>query len=120
MLIKNIQSLKMQRAGHSLGAEPVLFGEAFNGKDFTGNWGFVEYVTVPVGSAIPVHRHEADEEIYFIFEGEGILTLDGQEARVGVGDLSACRLGSSHGLRNTSSQEIKLLVVGIPAQVLPA
>ena len=114
MIAKNIRSLTMLTAGHSLGAEPVLFAEAFTGEDFAGNWGFVEYVTVPVGSAIPVHRHDEDEELYFIFEGRGVLTLDGQEASVEGGDLSACRLGSSHGLRNTSDQEIKLLVVGIP------
>jgi mannose-6-phosphate isomerase-like protein (cupin superfamily) len=92
-----------------------MFGEAFSGKEFSGNWGFVEYVTVPAGSAIPVHTHDQDEEVYFIFEGEGILTLDGQEVQVGVGDLATCRLGSSHGLRNTSDREIKLIVVGIPA-----
>lgn len=115
MSIKNIGSLRMQPASHSVGDQPVLFAEAFTGEDFQGSWGFVEYVTVPVGSAIPVHRHDADEEIYFIFQGEGVLTLDGQETQVGAGDLTACRLGSSHGLANTSQQEIELIVVGIPA-----
>jgi mannose-6-phosphate isomerase-like protein (cupin superfamily) len=114
MSIKNIGALELQPAGHSFGDEPVLFAEAFTGSDFEGNWGFVEYVTVPVASAIPVHRHDEDEEIYFIFQGEGLLTLDGQQVPVGVGDLAACRLGSSHGLVNTSHQEMKLLVVGIP------
>ena len=114
MSTKNIRSLRMQPAGHSLGADPVLFAEAFNGEDFAGDWGHVEYVTLPVGSTIPVHKHEEDEEIYFIFEGRGMLTLDGKESSVGEGDLMACRQGSSHGLRNTSDQEIKLIVVGIP------
>lgn len=115
MSIKNIESLQMQPAGHSEGDDPVLFAEAFTGRDFDGDWGFVEYVTVPVGSAIPVHRHDEDEEIYFVFQGEGVLTLDGQAVQVGAGDLAACRRGSSHGLVNTSQQEIKLIVVGIPA-----
>jgi mannose-6-phosphate isomerase-like protein (cupin superfamily) len=105
----------MQLAGHSSGPEPVLFAEAFTGADFKGTWGFVEYVTVPPKSAIPIHKHEQDEELYFIFEGSGIMTIDGQEQKVGVGDLAICRLGSSHGLRNTAQQEIKLIVVGIPA-----
>ncbi len=115
MSIKNIDSLEMQQAGHSLGDEPVLFGEAFTSSDFAGEWGFVEYVTVPVGSAIPVHPHEQDEELYFIFQGQGILMLDDRQVEVRPGDLVACRKGSSHGLQNTSSQEIRLLVVGIPA-----
>jgi mannose-6-phosphate isomerase-like protein (cupin superfamily) len=115
MSIKNINSLEMQPAGHSQGDAPVLFGEAFTAQDFVGKWGFVEYVTVPVRSAIPVHPHEQDEELYFIFQGKGILTLDGQQVEVEAGDLVACRKGSSHGLQNTCSQEIRLLVVGIPA-----
>ncbi|MGD2039545.1 MAG: cupin domain-containing protein [Anaerolineae bacterium] len=115
MLIKNVESLQMQPAGHSQGIEPVLFGEAFTNQDFVGEWGFVEYVTVPTGSAIPVHRHSQDEELYVVFQGQGILTLDNQEVEVGPGDLAACRKGSSHGLRNTSDEEIRLLVVGIPA-----
>ena len=114
MSIKNIQCLTMEPASHSSGREPVLFGEAFTDKDFVGNWGFVEYVTVPPQSAIPVHRHDQDEELYFIFEGSGIMTIDGQEHEVGAGDFTICRLGRSHGLRNTSQQEIKLIVVGIP------
>jgi uncharacterized cupin superfamily protein len=113
--IKNINSLQMQPASHSLGAEPVLFGEAFTAEDFVGQWAFVEYVTVPVGSAIPVHRHDQDEELYFVIQGHGLLTLDQQQVNVGPGELAACRKGSSHGLRNTSDQEIRLLVVGIPA-----
>jgi mannose-6-phosphate isomerase-like protein (cupin superfamily) len=114
MLIKNIQSLTMQPAGHSSGPESVLFAEAFTGEDFKGKWGFVEYVTVPPKSAIPVHKHEEDEELYFIFEGSGLMTIDGQGYEVGAGDLAICCLGSSHGLRNTSQQAIKLIVVGVP------
>jgi uncharacterized cupin superfamily protein len=115
MAIKNINFLDMQPASHSIGDKPVLFGEAFTGRDFAGAWSFVEYVTVPAGSAIPVHPHEQDEELYFIFQGQGILTIDAQQREVGPGDLAACRKGSTHGLQNTSNKEIKLLVVGIPA-----
>lgn len=114
MLIKNIRSLAMQPAGHSSGPEPVLFGSAFSGEDFRGRWGFVEYVTVPPSSAIPVHRHEKDEELYFIFEVAGVMTIDDQKYEVGPGDLAICRQGSSHGLENTCSQQIRLIVVGIP------
>ena len=39
-------------------------------------------------TAIPVHRHDQDEEIYFLFEGEGLLTVDGEEAGQNVTKLS--------------------------------
>ncbi len=114
MPVKNVHRLSMLPASQSSGAEPVQFAEAFGAKDFLGKWGHVEYVTVPPGSAIPVHKHEVDEEIYFVLEGEGVLTTDGEEVQVGPGDLASCRSGSSHGLRNTKAAQIELIVVGIP------
>jgi len=114
MLVKNALTLPMKAATHSAGKEPVRFAEAYGEQDFVGKWGCVEYVAVPAGSSIPVHRHDQDEEIYFIFEGEGILTVDGEEVRVGPGALAACRQGGSHGLVNTSEREIRLIVVAIP------
>jgi uncharacterized cupin superfamily protein len=114
MLVKNVLTLPMKAATHSAGQEPVRFAEAFGGQDFLGKWGCVEYVAVPAGSSIPVHKHDQDEEIYFIFEGEGILTVDGKEVRVGPGAVAACRRKGSHGLTNTSEREIRLIVVAIP------
>jgi uncharacterized cupin superfamily protein len=116
MPVKNALTLPMIAATHSAGREPVRCAEVYGGQDFQGNWGCVEFVAVPAGSSIPVHRHDLDEEIYFIFEGEGILTVDGEEVRVGPGALAACRQGSSHGLDNTSEREIRLIVVAIPVQ----
>jgi mannose-6-phosphate isomerase-like protein (cupin superfamily) len=113
MLVEHIDDLPMQPASHSEGELPVLFGTAFMGELFKGRWGDVEYVTVPPGSAIPIHKHEQDEEVYFIFAGTGLLTIDGKEYQVGPGVFSACPAGSAHGLRNNGSQEIRLIVIGV-------
>jgi mannose-6-phosphate isomerase-like protein (cupin superfamily) len=113
MLVEDIRDLHMQAASHSRGDSAVCFGEAFKGEQFKGQWSHVEYVTVPPGSAIPVHEHQREEEIYFIFSGTGVLTVDGSDHRVGPGILTLCPAGCAHGLRNVGSEEIKLIVVGV-------
>ncbi len=114
MLVEHIDDLQMQPASHSEGESPILFGAAFVGEQFMGRWGHVEYVTVPPSSAIPIHEHQQEEEVYFIFGGTGILTVDGSEHRVGPGVLTACPAGGAHGLRNDGTEEIRLIVVASP------
>jgi len=113
MLVEHITDLPMQPASHSSGARPVLFGTAFLYEQFKGPWSHVEYVTVPAGSAIPIHSHEREEEVYFIVSGTGTLTVDGKPWQVRPGVLAACPAGHSHGLSNDGEDDLTLIVVGV-------
>ncbi|MDI6792720.1 MAG: cupin domain-containing protein [bacterium] len=44
-------------------------------------------VTVPPNSSIGLHKHEENEEMYFILEGRGIMTVNNEEMEVSTGDL---------------------------------
>jgi mannose-6-phosphate isomerase-like protein (cupin superfamily) len=79
-------------------------------RDFETNLQFVDYVEMPVGTSIGVHRHGDNEELYFLLEGEGVMTVDGREYVVRTGDLVLNRRGGTHGLRNESGASIRLLV----------
>lgn len=87
-------------------------------------WGDAFYVPIPddkgaftmsarieldPGSSIGYHQHADNEEVYFILSGEGLYTEEGEELRVSAGDVLLCRMGRSHGIRNTGSAP---LVVG--------
>lgn len=61
------------------------------------------------GASIGYHLHAENEEVYFILSGEGIYTEEGEELNVSYGDVLLCRMGRSHGIRNTGSAP---LVVG--------
>jgi mannose-6-phosphate isomerase-like protein (cupin superfamily) len=78
--------------------------------DFETNLQFVDYAELPPGSAIGVHRHGDDEELYFIIEGEGLMTVDGHQHRVRAGDLILNARHGEHGLRNDTTVPIRLLV----------
>jgi uncharacterized cupin superfamily protein len=71
---------------------------------------------VPPGKrAFPRHSHRVNEEMFFILEGEGELSVGAERHAVKRGDVIACPPGgpeTAHQLRNTSaSAELKYLAI---------
>ncbi len=65
------------------------------------------------GVSIGIHRHEDDEEYYYIISGKGIMTLDGEEFEVGPGDITAVYPGGCHCLRNHTDRDLRIIVVSM-------
>ncbi|NLC56721.1 MAG: cupin domain-containing protein [Armatimonadetes bacterium] len=63
------------------------------------------------GASIGEHRHEGDEEIYFVLEGHGQMIVDGERYPIGPGDVCITRSGHSHGILNSPDGPMRLLVV---------
>jgi quercetin dioxygenase-like cupin family protein len=78
--------------------------------DFETELMFIDYVEMPPGSSIGKHRHGDDEEVYFILESSGLMSIDGREHRVSAGDLILNVCGGEHGLSNDGEATLKLLV----------
>ncbi|WP_220790006.1 cupin domain-containing protein [Gluconacetobacter tumulisoli] len=67
--------------------------------------------TVPAREGrLELHRHE-DPEIYFIVEGTGIMTIDGQDTNVGPGTTIFIPGNAEHGIRNESAADLKFFYV---------
>ena len=68
---------------------------------------------VPPGKrSCPFHSHRANEEMFFILEGQGMLRYGADERPVRAGDLIACPTGgpeTAHQLVNTSDAELRYL-----------
>lgn len=75
---------------------------------------FVADHPIPPGYFVPLHRHEADEEMLFVVDGE--LTLIGEtgESRVRAGSSTTFRRGELHGFRNDTAATVRLFVVATP------
>jgi len=65
------------------------------------------------GATIGEHPHEGMEEVYFVVDGSGTLVVDGQEYPMGSGDVSICRSGHTHGLRNGPDTPMRLIVFAV-------
>jgi quercetin dioxygenase-like cupin family protein len=61
------------------------------------------------GSAIGYHL-QPEDEIYYVLSGRGVMTIDGASFEVGAGTAVLTRSGSSHGLKQTGSEDLVILI----------
>ena len=70
---------------------------------------------LPVGAAVGRHHHLETEEIYYILEGTGHMTVGSETREVGAGDAVFIPRGDTHTLENTGSTPMTILLVCGPA-----
>jgi quercetin dioxygenase-like cupin family protein len=63
-------------------------------------------VTLKPGCAIPVHKHEGNNETYFLLKGQGEYTDENKKVTVRAGEVTFCPDGGTHGLLNTGSEDL--------------
>ena len=85
----------------------VLDGNDLKGKGLL----FVHDDILPPGVSIGVHHHADDEEYYYIVSGTGVMTLDDRRFEVSDGDMTAVYPGGVHGLQNTGSEDMRIIVI---------
>ena len=66
---------------------------------------------IPVGSSIGYHQHVENAEIMYILSGKGMVTEDGVEREVSVGQSTYCEKGHFHGLVNNGSEDLHFFAV---------
>ncbi|WP_378956136.1 cupin domain-containing protein [Pelosinus sp. sgz500959] len=65
------------------------------------------------GQSTPEHRHKDMDEIFYVVEGEGILTINGEEFALQEKDIILSPRGEGHGFFNSSSGNLVILQVKI-------
>lgn len=113
MIVRNVFAAEREDVQAHGGAGKVSVARPLTEDDFVGPWHFVDHAVLPPGSSIGLHRHGRDEELYFILEGEGTMTVDGKRRRVRCGDLILNRPEGAHGLENDSPRQLVILVVEV-------
>jgi mannose-6-phosphate isomerase-like protein (cupin superfamily) len=91
----------------------ILFQRVLAGTDFQSAIDFVDYTVIPPGSTIGRHEHHGNEEIYFIASGSPLMRVDGEEARLQIGNLSVVRNGEWHELINDTDCDVEILVIQV-------
>jgi mannose-6-phosphate isomerase-like protein (cupin superfamily) len=80
-----------------------------------GQANFIDITIVESGASIGYHSHgDCDEEIYIVISGRGSMIVDGVDVEVGPGDVIVNWPGGSHGVTNTHSKPLHLVVIDIP------
>ena len=70
---------------------------------------------LPPGSAVGRHHHVETEEVYYIIQGSGQMTVGSETRPVETGDAIFIPRGSTHTLENTGHEPMTILLVCGPA-----
>lgn len=91
-------------------ALPQLKGLDFP-EDFESSLHFLHELILEPGATIGAHTHHGSEEIYFMVEGAGEITVDGETAPMRPGDAVLTRSNSTHSFIVTGDNPVKLFIV---------
>ncbi len=67
---------------------------------------------IPTGVTVPLHGHQAHDEVFYCIEGSGYGLLSDTEVKLTVGDVFVAHAGDLHGLR--SDDNLHVVAVMIP------
>ncbi len=68
-------------------------------------------ITLAPGSSVGKHRHEGEEEVYYLLEGQATVTDNGQSRLVGPGDAILTGDGGEHSIENTGESPLVFMAV---------
>lgn len=77
----------------------------------------ITIVEMQPGGVQKLHSHEP-EQMYYILEGRGIMTVDGEEEPVQAGDCVFYPSFAEHGLKNTGDTVLRYLSAASPSFTL--
>ncbi|MEP6714549.1 MAG: cupin domain-containing protein [Terriglobia bacterium] len=94
----------------------VLYERALGPSTYTSNWAFIDHYVLSPGATIGRHKHEGVEEIWYVMNGEGSVTVDGDTAKLGTYDAVPINAKEIHSFENSGSQDLEFMVVGVALQ----
>ena len=98
------------------GKGEMFYRKIWSTDKFKTKWGFVNHYVLKPGSSIGYHRHDVMEEIYYIFSGNGRMTVDDVTIDVKAGDAASVILHGAHGLYNNSNADLEVISIAVPLE----
>ncbi len=63
-------------------------------------------ITLKPGTSLGVHRHKNESEIYFVLQGRGEYSDNGEVYEIHTGDAVICLDGDEHGVSNSGPEDL--------------
>ena len=111
MVRKGIDMEKEVRERMRDGKGTVEIAHIFKQDELKGRARLVAKVTLPPGSSIGFHRHEDEEEIFYILRGRGLVDDNGTMRTVEPGDAVLTGGGSGHSIENVGEDPLEMIAV---------
>jgi quercetin dioxygenase-like cupin family protein len=85
----------------------------FSLDDFDENGHLLQVVTIPPDTRQRMHSHDKQTEVFYILEGEAIITINDVDHIAKPGDAFICSPGDVHHLWNKTNKDFRLVVFKI-------
>ncbi len=113
MTMRLDRSLLRESEGLNGGTGTAQYRRALQPTVFKGPWAYADHLVLPAGASQGLHRHTGVEEFYYVIAGNGTMRVNGESAAVQKDDAIPIHLDEAHGIENTGSEPLELLIVGI-------
>jgi len=93
------------------GAGIVAIKHLFEAEELKSKTRLIARLTIPAGGTIGFHRHEEEEEVYYILSGAGEVDDDGTRKTIAPGDAMLTGAGRGHAVYNTGAEPLVIMAV---------
>jgi mannose-6-phosphate isomerase-like protein (cupin superfamily) len=93
------------------GAGAVEILHVFRSRELKGKTRLFARLRLQAGSSIGFHRHEGEEEIFYIISGSGEVSEGGPSSPVGPGDAVHSGDGAGHSIATPGPEPLDFLAV---------
>ena len=118
--VVNVDALALEHftKGDKFESRSARIGSLIGAKDL----GYSYDIVPPGKRSCPFHSHRAEEEMFFVIRGEGLLRYGSETRRIRAGDVICCPTGgpeTAHQIVNDSDADLAYLSIStrMPAEV---
>lgn len=109
MIVKK-SNLKKSLIEKPRGGEGTMFCKSYlSNQELTNKMTGFNLMELQADSEIGFHKHENDEEIYYIISGTGLVKDNENQEEVSAGDLIYTKDGEWHGLKNIGTEPLSFI-----------
>jgi mannose-6-phosphate isomerase-like protein (cupin superfamily) len=102
------------KPGKAAGADNSnLYRRVFGPDVFSTDWHHVDHLKIPRDSTSGLRATAGIEEVYYVINGAGTVSINGQETSVKADDAFYVKLGEKITLSGNGTNGLELLVVGV-------
>ena len=93
------------------GTGDITIRHLFTKEEITARSRLCAILTLPPGASIGSHRHDGEDEVYYVLKGTGRLDDGHARTAVAAGDAVLTGRGETHAIANTGTTDLEILAV---------